>query len=171
VRFSASDLSTFALERPTLGFADETPIERLIEVAVEANDGATDDPIDDESGDGSDIEVVESFDPIVFDEPEEAPTAYDPYAAFLRALEAIAVAAGHAHVASRLEPTLAIDPMARAWRAMLRGESDDFPGTAPLDEWAADTLARLMGAPSRAAQLRRELRARGVAAFGIVEAA
>ena len=33
---------------------------------------------------------------------------------------------------------------------------------------AAMTLAALISAPSKAAQIRRELRARGVAAFGLV---
>jgi hypothetical protein len=61
----------------------------------------------------------------------------------------------------------------RAWRAILRGSSEGFDvcGTAMLDEWAADLLARLLGSPARAHLLRRELRARGVAAFGVVEAA
>ena len=61
----------------------------------------------------------------------------------------------------------------RAWRAILRGTSDDFTacGGAMLDEWAAGILARLLGAPAREPVLRRELRARGVAAFGLVEAA
>ena len=36
-----------------------------------------------------------------------------------------------------------------------------------LDEWSADLLARMMGAPSKAATLRRELRSHGVAAFGL----
>ena len=60
-----------------------------------------------------------------------------------------------------------------AWRAILMGTSDDFGacGAAMLDEWAADLVARLLGAPSRATALRRELRSRGVAAFGLVEAA
>jgi hypothetical protein len=60
-----------------------------------------------------------------------------------------------------------------AWRTILRGTSDDFEacGGAMLDEWAAELLARLLGASSRAAGLRRELRAHGVAAFGLVEAA
>jgi hypothetical protein len=60
-----------------------------------------------------------------------------------------------------------------AWRAILLGTSDDFGacGAAMLDEWAADLVARLLGAPSRATALRRELRSRGVAAFGLVEAA
>jgi hypothetical protein len=57
----------------------------------------------------------------------------------------------------------------RAWRALLDGTSDDFDacGGAMLDEWAADLLARLLGAPSRMENLRRDLRSRGVAAFGL----
>lgn len=60
-----------------------------------------------------------------------------------------------------------------AWRAILRGTSDDFDATggAMLDEWAADLLACLLGARSRGASLRKDLRARGVAAFGLLEAA
>lgn len=60
-----------------------------------------------------------------------------------------------------------------AWKAILRGTSDDFSacGGAMLDEWASDLLARLLGAADRGAQLRRELRNRGVAAFGLIEAA
>jgi hypothetical protein len=57
----------------------------------------------------------------------------------------------------------------KAWRAILLGTSDDFDacGGAMLDEWAADLLARLLGAPGRAALLRKDLRSRGVAAFGL----
>jgi hypothetical protein len=60
-----------------------------------------------------------------------------------------------------------------AWRAILRGTSDDFSacGGAMLDEWASDLLARLLNAPSRLPTLRHELRSRGVAAFGLFEAA
>lgn len=60
-----------------------------------------------------------------------------------------------------------------AWRAILSGASDDLSGCGgvTLDEWGAEVLARLMGMPSRAAHLRRELRTRGVAAFGLIEAA
>ncbi len=58
---------------------------------------------------------------------------------------------------------------ARAWRAILCGAEGDFSACAGamLDEWAADLLARLLGTPARAPVLRRELRARGVAAFGL----
>lgn len=55
-----------------------------------------------------------------------------------------------------------------AWQGVLRGETEDFALCAALDEWAADVLARVLGAPARAETIRRELRRRGVAAFGLV---
>jgi hypothetical protein len=57
-----------------------------------------------------------------------------------------------------------------AWQGILRGDGDDLAacGRATLDEWAADIVARLLGNPVHAAALRRELRQRGVAAFGLV---
>jgi hypothetical protein len=55
-----------------------------------------------------------------------------------------------------------------AWQGILRGESEDFGALGPLDEWAADVVARAIGNPSRADAIRRELRRRGVAAFGVV---
>lgn len=69
--------------------------------------------------------------------------------------------------------TQAFAQTTRAWRAILRGVSDNLSacGGASLDEWASDLLARLLGSPGQAATLRRELRARGVAAFGLIEAA
>jgi hypothetical protein len=62
---------------------------------------------------------------------------------------------------------------ADAWRAILRGDSDDFGACGPrmLDEWAADLVARIVAAPAKTEQLRRELRTRGIAAFGMVMAA
>jgi hypothetical protein len=56
------------------------------------------------------------------------------------------------------------------WQGVLRGESEDFGacGAAMLDEWCANVIARAMGNASRAEGLRRELRRRGVAAFGLV---
>ena len=53
-----------------------------------------------------------------------------------------------------------------AWRAILRGQSDDFSACpSMLDEWTSTLLARLLGAePPR---MRQELRSRGVAAFGL----
>jgi hypothetical protein len=60
-----------------------------------------------------------------------------------------------------------------AWQSLLRGECDDMSGCGPkmLDEWAADIVARALGAPAKSEQLRRELRNRGVAAFGLIEVA
>ena len=63
-----------------------------------------------------------------------------------------------------------------AWQGILRGESEDFAlpdggALGPLDEWAADVLARVLGSPARADAIRRDVRRRGVAAFGIVDAA
>jgi hypothetical protein len=84
-----------------------------------------------------------------------------------------AQALAEADVARGSEVTAAFVAQTHAWRAILLGTSDDFAacGNAMLDEWAADLLARLLGAPARATALRRELRSRGVAAFGLVEAA
>ncbi|AKV01928.1 hypothetical protein AKJ09_08591 [Labilithrix luteola] len=72
-----------------------------------------------------------------------------------------------------LEATPGFAATTTAWSAILRGTSDDFSacGSGMLDEWAAELLARLLGAPSRVPGLRRELRARGVAAFGLAYAA
>lgn len=61
-----------------------------------------------------------------------------------------------------------------AWRGILRGTDEDLLGACGgrmLDEWAADVVARALGAPTRADVLRKELRARGVAAFGLAWAA
>jgi hypothetical protein len=108
------------------------------------------------------------------EEPEKieeapAPPAEDPYAAFLRVLVEAATACGGAIRVAAIEASFAADPVAAAWRAILRAESEDFSLCATtLDEWAANALAGLLGAPSKGAQLRRELRARGVAAFGMV---
>jgi hypothetical protein len=60
-----------------------------------------------------------------------------------------------------------------AWQGILRGESEDFSlpdggALEPLDEWAADLVARVVGPPARADLIRRDLRRRGIAAFGLV---
>jgi hypothetical protein len=100
------------------------------------------------------------------------PAMESPYEVFLQTLSSVACEAGQTMAASEIGAALADDAVARAWRAILCGESEDFSlcGT-PLDEWASATLARLLSAPQKAAQLRRELRARGVAAFGLIEIA
>jgi hypothetical protein len=60
--------------------------------------------------------------------------------------------------------------MVLAWQGILRGESEDFGpcGAASLDEWSTNVVARVLGTSSRTEGIRRELRLRGVAAFGFV---
>ncbi len=63
---------------------------------------------------------------------------------------------------------------AQAWRSAIAGEEPDFSacGTEMLDEWSATVVSGLLGAPARKEPLRRQLRSRGVAAFGLlIEAA
>ncbi len=57
---------------------------------------------------------------------------------------------------------------AQVWRATLLGEDADFSAcTTMLDEWSANLIATLAGVPNQREALRRDLRARGIAAFGI----
>jgi hypothetical protein len=62
---------------------------------------------------------------------------------------------------------------AQAWRATILGEDGDFSAcTSTLDEWSANLVATLAGAPQQRESFRRDLRSRGVAAFGLlIEAA
>ena len=87
--------------------------------------------------------------------------------------EDVLLALAEGNIATGTELTPAFAAQMNAWRAILLGTSDDFGacGASMLDEWAADLLARLLGAPSRATVLRRELRSHGVAAFGLAIAA
>ncbi len=95
----------------------------------------------------------------------------DAYALFIRKLAEVAVASGATMDAASIDALLGTDAVATAWRAILRGESEDFSTCGgALDEWAAAALASMMSAPHKIAQIRRELRARGVAAFGLIEA-
>jgi hypothetical protein len=58
-----------------------------------------------------------------------------------------------------------------AWRSVLSGATDDLSscGTTTLDQFGAELLAALLEVPkSRVEELRRELRRRGVAAFGMI---
>ncbi len=59
-----------------------------------------------------------------------------------------------------------------AWQRMLRGESGDLAvcGEATLDGWTADLIARLIAKPNMASTIRRDLRRRGIAAFGMLDA-
>ena len=58
---------------------------------------------------------------------------------------------------------------AQAWRATLLGEEADFSVCSTmLDEWSANLVATLAGTPHQREALRRDLRSRGVAAFGLL---
>jgi len=57
-----------------------------------------------------------------------------------------------------------------AWQSVLRGESGDLSacGESTLDNWTADLIARLVANPDQAPTIRRDLRRRGIAAFGML---
>jgi hypothetical protein len=57
-----------------------------------------------------------------------------------------------------------------AWQSLLRGETDEVGAsvTQTLDEWAANLVSHAIGAPNRMPGIKRDLRGRGVAAFGLV---
>jgi hypothetical protein len=83
----------------------------------------------------------------------------------------VAMAFGATHdVARGLALTLEADAVARAWRVAIEGGEADFTacGSAMLDEYSAGLLAQLTGAAME--PIRRELRSRGVCAFGLIAA-
>lgn len=59
-----------------------------------------------------------------------------------------------------------------AWQSMLRGEGGNLAecGESTLDDWTADLIARLVAKPGMASTIRRDLRRRGIAAFGMLDA-
>jgi hypothetical protein len=117
--------------------------------------------------------------------PPPAPPADDPFDALVAVLEDVARAAGAPDAAMHtLRVLLGRERMgtdapaehsrlrtaAGAWQSILRGESEDFSacGASTLDEWSSIVVASALGEPARVESLRRELRSRGVAAFGLV---
>jgi hypothetical protein len=119
----------------------------------------------------------------------DAPAApVDPFAMLVSVIEDVARTAGAddeamatlARLLGRARLEDSGDPSSRAlraealaWQGILRSESDDFGacGGAMLDEWCGALIASVMGRTARADVLKRELRRRGVAAFGLVEQA
>jgi hypothetical protein len=166
-------------ELPSIDVLDEDalePIEIVDSIELEGEIEIV--PVPRESGEVLSAVAVE------LDEPAEEhqssaravstppPPIDDAYDAFLQTLSDVACDSGQTFAASEIGAALAGDAVAIAWRGILRGESEDFSlCSSPLDEWASVVLARFLGVPHKAAQLRRELRAHGVAAFGLVEAA
>jgi hypothetical protein len=174
------------------------PVEVLLPLAVEPATDPTppvleaDDPADD-------IEIVDDLDfedaidestppPHVPEMEKETPAQADVFTTFVAIVEDVARSAGAGEDgmkmlavllgraragASANEETQAIRAQALGWQGILRGESEDFGacGGGMLDEWAASLVARVLGNGERADVLKRELRRRGVAAFGLVDQA
>ncbi len=62
--------------------------------------------------------------------------------------------------------------VAAAWQSAFRGDEPDFSVCSQmLDEWSANLVAKLLGRKELFDAIRRELRSRGIAAFGLLEAA
>ncbi|WP_394832438.1 hypothetical protein LVJ94_38610 [Pendulispora rubella] len=97
-----------------------------------------------------------------------------PYAAFPTSAAAALADGNIARLdGEELLATAAFLRVAAEWRRVLAGEGGDFSkcGARTFDEWSADFLARMIGAPAKFEWLKRELRRHGVAAFGLVESA
>ena len=72
----------------------------------------------------------------------------------------------------RLELSAATREVARAWRAALDGSGDLTQiGNSTLDGFCSELLATISADTDSLQQIRRELRSRGVAAFGLLEVA
>jgi hypothetical protein len=70
-----------------------------------------------------------------------------------------------------VSPSASFSATLAAWLDVVRGKTTDLGacGAATLDTWAADLICALAAAPrSRSGDYRRELRRRGVAAFGLI---
>jgi hypothetical protein len=72
-----------------------------------------------------------------------------------------------------IRPSDAFASTSNAWRMVLRGQSDDFSacGATTLDGWAGEILKAFDVGRDGKTDVRRELRKRGVAAFGMILAA
>jgi hypothetical protein len=113
------------------------------------------------------------------DTDASVPAEIDPFAGFVDALTQVAMAlGGDPQSVHRLRAMLGqarmdgvtADAGAPGWQGILRGESEDFSscGSQSLDEWAAGLVVECVPGAGRADTVRRELRKRGVAAFGFV---
>lgn len=131
----------------------------------------------------SDAEEVEPTLPITLtapamDEPPQAETsndAHDDVNAFCMLLEEVAGQFGGESAAEVVSSWLRDEdsPLAEErapWLALLRGDECDLASAsaATLDEWASKMLAKAIGRD--AGELRRELRSRGLAAYGLLAA-
>src|SRR5690606_194433 len=99
----------------------------------------------------------------LFEHGRVAPEALD--AGTLAVLVERGVLAGRS---GRVTP--AFEAAVSAWRGVLEGTAADLSGcgSLTLDVWAAEVLSALLNAPASQAELRRDLRRQGVAAFGLL---
>ena len=170
--------------------AEPTPAPVVVEASLVA-EPSTDPspPVLEAEDEGDDIEIVDEIVlEHVVDEsipPPPPPAVDDPFVALTAVLEDVAKSAGAAEPAMAILRTLlgrerladdapadsaTLRAQAAGWQAILRGDSEDFSlvGSTSLDEWSSLVIARALGEPSRADAFRRDLRRRGVAAFGLV---
>jgi hypothetical protein len=123
------------------------------------------------------VAVVDELPPLEDDEvaPPDAQEE-DPFAQLLRSLGLLADRLG----APRENFDAACTQMASrldAWGAVLRGERNDFDACGPgmLDDFACELLSETLRAsalaPLPASELRRQVRAHGIVAFGLIDAA
>jgi hypothetical protein len=99
--------------------------------------------------------------------------AASAWRAFVAAMREVARERGHAaNFQSVLDAVHTAKGPGRGWVAILRGESEDLrlASGVLLDEWAAEVLTTATGDADGVLAVRRALRARGVCAFGILEA-
>jgi hypothetical protein len=118
-----------------------------------------------------DVEVVDELAPL-----QDFTLVMDcasPFALFLSAMKDVAATRYGAAFEQRDQQWLVApaDAIGRAWHRVLRGETNDLRIASGmlLDEWAAGAIASAFEDPSAQLALRRELRARGVCAFGVLE--
>jgi hypothetical protein len=189
---SGEDEASASLEKVGTG-TDDPPTDPTPPV-IEADDAdddieivetlAFDDAVD-ESPEPPGVPLPE---PLVAAESVSPAALDDPFAMLVAVLEDVARAAGADDAttatllcllgrtrldASAPDTQHTLRAQALAWQGILRGESEDFAacGAGMLDEWCASLIAGVVGQNARADGLKRELRRRGVAAFGLVEQA
>lgn len=121
----------------------------------------------------AEIEVVDAFDDADFEGAtlESIPPPPDCVSVWEETLRDVALAHGATpDAAATIAEQLASDPVARTWRTLIMGGDADFSacGAETLDEWSAHLVTRVVKAESSFESIRRELRGRGVCAFGLV---
>ena len=183
-----------ALPDPVIEAAPE-PLEAAAAVAVVEPPTDPTPPVLEADDDEEDIEIVDelSFDEVIDESPAPQsvalPASDNPFIALTQVLESVARASGAGNRGGSGVSAHRAGPGARDRRYRRRAAGAPRAGRGlaghparrqrglrgvrgSLDEWSSIAVARCLGEMARADGLRRELRRRGVAAFGlIIEAA